>query len=223
MITHDLKNPISSIIGYVSLSNFKKDMTIEDYKEYFNVIGSSAEYMLKVIENLLELSKLENNKLSFVFDDLTIHFVKDKILSNYNNKLISKNIELLFSGNLETIIRTDIAYFMRIIDNLISNAIKFTYPHKKIFFNVSKKGNTTIISIKDEGQGMTEKDLSKIFGKFARLSARPTGDESTSGLGLSIVKDICDKLGIEVAVSSEGKDQGTEFTLTISDIFTDNK
>jgi signal transduction histidine kinase len=101
------------------------------------------------------------------------------------------------------------------IDNLISNAIKYSPIGGKIAVVVSHEHNNTIIRIADQGAGLSPEDLGRLFGRFQRLSAKPTAGESSTGLGLSIVKRIIDMHGGEVTANSEGPGQGSTFTVTL--------
>jgi signal transduction histidine kinase len=101
------------------------------------------------------------------------------------------------------------------IDNLISNAIKYSPIGGKINVVVSQEHNNTIIRIADEGAGLSPEDLGRLFGRFQRLSAKPTAGESSTGLGLSIVKRIIDMHGGKVTADSGGPGQGSTFTVTL--------
>jgi signal transduction histidine kinase len=101
---------------------------------------------------------------------------------------------------------------MQVLDNLISNAVKYSPHHKNIWISSLALGEVVQIRIKDEGQGMTEEDLKRLFGKFAKLSARPTGNEHSTGLGLSIVKRLVESMNGKIWCESEyGK--GATFVL----------
>jgi signal transduction histidine kinase len=101
------------------------------------------------------------------------------------------------------------------IDNLISNAIKYSPIGGKIAVVVSREHNDTIIRIADEGAGLSPEDQGRLFGRFQRLSAKPTAGESSTGLGLSIVKRIIDMHGGKVTADSGGPGQGSTFTVTL--------
>ena len=101
------------------------------------------------------------------------------------------------------------------IDNLISNAIKYSPIGGKIAVVVSHEHDNTIIRVADEGAGLSPEDLGRLFGRFQRLSAKPTAGESSTGLGLSIVKRIIDMHGGEVTADSAGPGQGSTFTVTL--------
>jgi signal transduction histidine kinase len=101
------------------------------------------------------------------------------------------------------------------IDNLVSNAIKYSPVGGKIAVAVSHEKNSTIIRIADEGAGLSPEDIGRLFGRFQRLSAKPTGGESSTGLGLSIVKRIVDMHGGHVTAESNGPGRGSTFTLIL--------
>jgi signal transduction histidine kinase len=101
------------------------------------------------------------------------------------------------------------------IDNLVSNAIKYSPIGGRIGVLVNHEGNKTVIRIADEGAGLSPEDLGRLFGRFQRLSAKPTAGESSTGLGLSIVKRIIDMHGGQVTAESAGPGQGSTFTVIL--------
>jgi signal transduction histidine kinase len=101
------------------------------------------------------------------------------------------------------------------IDNLISNAIKYSPIGGKIVVLVTHEQDNTIIRVADEGAGLSPEDLGRLFGRFQRLSAKPTAGESSTGLGLSIVKRIIDMHGGQVTADSAGPGQGSTFTVIL--------
>src|SRR6476646_3309496 len=101
------------------------------------------------------------------------------------------------------------------IDNLISNAIKYSPISGKISVLAVQQENNTVIRVADEGAGLSPEDLGRLFGRFQRLSAKPTAGESSTGLGLSIVKRIIDMHGGHVTADSAGPGQGSTFTVTL--------
>ncbi|MDP1881910.1 MAG: ATP-binding protein, partial [Bradyrhizobium sp.] len=101
------------------------------------------------------------------------------------------------------------------IDNLVSNAIKYSPIGGRITVVVTHEQDNTVIRIADEGAGLSPEDLGRLFGRFQRLSAKPTAGESSTGLGLSIVKRIIDMHGGEVTADSAGPGQGSTFTVVL--------
>jgi signal transduction histidine kinase len=101
------------------------------------------------------------------------------------------------------------------IDNLVSNAIKYSPIGGRISVVVSHQDNSIVIRVTDEGAGLSPEDLGRLFGRFQRLSAKPTAGESSTGLGLSIVKRIVDMHGGEITADSDGPGTGSTFTITL--------
>jgi signal transduction histidine kinase len=101
------------------------------------------------------------------------------------------------------------------IDNLVSNAIKYSPIGGKITLTVAYEGDHALIHVADQGAGLSPEDIGRLFGRFQRLSAKPTGGESSTGLGLSIVKRIIDMHGGKVAASSAGPGEGSTFTIAL--------
>merc|ERR1711879_217815 len=111
-----------------------------------------------------------------------------------------QNLHVDIEENIETEI--DKVWMRNVIDNLLSNAIKYTYPEKNIWIKLFRKNSQIVFSVMDQGQGFTDKDKEKVFKKFQRLSAKPTGNETSTGLGLFIVKEIVSKHGGNIELKS---------------------
>jgi len=109
----------------------------------------------------------------------------------------------------------DIDRIREAIDNLVSNAIKYSPIGGRISVLVSRDDASIIIRVTDQGAGLSPEDLGRLFGRFQRLSAKPTAGESSTGLGLSIVKRIIDMHGGEVTAESEGPGKGSTFSITL--------
>jgi signal transduction histidine kinase len=129
---------------------------------------------------------------------------------------------LSFQGEPNCMVLIDTDKMREVIDNLISNAIKYSPEGKTITVRVqhskdddAEDTSSVLVSVRDEGQGLTEDDMKKLFGKFQRLSARPTAGESSTGLGLSIVKQLVELHGGKVWAESEGKNKGSIFRIKL--------
>ena len=103
--------------------------------------------------------------------------------------------------------------FYQVLENLLSNSIKFSPQGSKIYLRCNRNTDVTVFEIEDEGPGFSEDDKKKIYSNFAKLSSKPTGNEHTTGLGLSIVKKLCEILKAEIQLNSE-KDKGSKFIIT---------
>ncbi len=212
---HDLKNPLAAIKGFGSMIIDEEEMPRHDIVDFANNIVESSERMFSIITNLLDVNKIEEGKIDVNYERVNIVKMINEIISLNKENARRKNIELVLhiSSPVEEI-ETDKNLVSQIIDNLLSNAIKFSSREKSVIVDVAYKENKLQISVKDEGPGLSNDDKKSLFKKFAKLSARPTGGEHSTGLGLSIVKKISEVIGADIIVESEhGK--GAEFTLIL--------
>lgn len=212
---HDMKNPLTGIILTTTairrnIDRFSKEEIIKRISK----IELIAERMQLIIKNMLDINAIEEGKLNLNIEEFDIRFVLRKIIDEFTLSALQKNIKIEFeSGNERINLRTDGNSLTEILENLLSNAIKYSQAGKKVYLKCSKENDKAIIEIKDEGLGFTEEDKKYMFKKFARLSAKPTGGEHSTGLGLSIVKKLTDILGGEITFESE-PDKGSTFKLS---------
>lgn len=216
MVAHDLRSPIGVAASF-------SDILIEDYDaipktnqlEYLELINSSCNFSLNLIHDFLDASKIEAG----IFDlNLTnqdyLKFVKDNISQD---EILAKNKsqEIILQTDLEIILtRFDANKIQQVFNNLISNAIKYSFPHTKIVIEISETETEIITKISDQGQGIPAEELSKIFNPFQTSSVKPTANEKSIGLGLAIVKKIIEAHHGMVKVESEvGKGSVFSFSL----------
>ena len=216
-IVHDLKSPVATISGLANLCiKVGKDLN-EEQQMYLKFIQQSSNAMLENISILLDNSRIESGnkieELEVGNPYYTIQSTIDKYLIEALNKSIS--IQRIIDKNLP-LVAYDKDLLDRILSNLISNAIKYSPSNTQIKIFTEVLAGRLAIVIKDEGLGMSEEDLGNVFQEFKKLSARPTGKESSTGLGLSITKKLIKELGGEIVARSEGKNKGTEFEFTLN-------
>lgn len=212
IIAHDLKTPFNQIY---SISDFIEQESEGEFAELYGIIKKIATNSSKMIENIVNINSYENNNSPpnlQIFDLEEFYNLKFKAFFKDAER---KNIILVGSCSLDSnYFKSDESFLGRIIDNILSNAIKFSPEHKTIQFNLQKTDQEVIFTIEDEGPGFTKKDMMNTFQKFKKLSARPTGDESSTGLGLSIVKTLTKGLGGTISLDSKDG-MGAKFTLSL--------
>lgn len=199
IVSHDLKNPIGAVRTYAEL--IQSGMYSGD--EILGAAGrieQTSNRMLELVKNLLDVNHLESGgfQLNMVSFDITP--LVEAAVYQYFTPAEAKNIVLNFSNEAEneSIVTVDEQAMTQVLDNLVSNAVKYSPLEKNIFVRLKSSNETVRVEIQDEGPGISEEDMKKLFGKFARLSAQPTGGEHSTGLGLSIVKKMVEAMNGKV-------------------------
>ncbi|OQW92879.1 MAG: hypothetical protein BWK79_13890 [Beggiatoa sp. IS2] len=197
---HDLKNPLAAIQGLADMI----DMSKEEIIDLANMIQISSKQMFELIMNLLNVNSIESGKVQLSLYKLDILPVLRWIINQYTERAKAKNIRLGFQYAQEIYyILGDEGTLRQILDNIVSNAVKYSLHDKNVFVRLSKNQQWVRCEVQDEGPGLNEVDRRKLFGKFTRLTPQPTGDENSTGLGLFIVKKLVEALNGEVWCESE--------------------
>lgn len=193
---HDLKNPLSAIKGLAEeIQEDYAQMSAEEVIEDAGKIRNAAKRMFMLITNLLDVNAIESSKLNIHLEPCNPVKLIQQTLDDYQERARQKQIYLEFhhqAADMECVLDPEI--FLQIMDNLISNAIKYspteTITQVRLFRHVGHMR----CEIEDQGPGFKKEELPKLFGKFARLSAKPTGNEHSTGLGLFIVKKMAEAM-----------------------------
>ena len=203
MVAHDLRSPLDQITGLINVINATNAGKKTKNQEYLDMISYATGRMRGLINRTLNIRNIDRQEigikneafdLSKLADDISDHFIE---LANRKN--ITLHSELQKNG---CIVKADMNYMVQVLENLISNAIKFSPPGKNIRIKTSKNFEKVKLEIIDEGPGIREEDMSKLFKKFQRLAARPTANEDSTGLGLSIVKRFVEAMKGKVSCES---------------------
>ena len=215
MASHDLRNPLTSIQGYSKFLLSKGDQLKEGArKEFLEIIHSASGNMLALVNDLLNLSVIESGKLTLSLKSSSIGELIEERVRLYDYMAQGKNIKLLTSLEDMPECSFDPQRIGQVLDNLLTNAIKFTPPGSKIHISLKRINKRVQVSVRDEGPGIKEEERDKLFLPFGKLSSKPTGGEGGTGLGLAIAKKMIDAHHGEMKVHSEtGK--GTEFSFEI--------
>jgi signal transduction histidine kinase len=169
--------------------------------------------MSDIISNLLDLNAIESGMINLRIGEISIGELFEKTIAEYTQKAEQKNIKLISSVTEETIL-ADKNAVIEVMENLLSNAVKYSSHGKNIYLRAEVKNSLYRIEIKDEGPGLTEEDKKKLFQKFAKLSAKPTAGENSTGLGLSIVKKLVEAMTGSIGCESEAG-QGATFIVEL--------
>jgi signal transduction histidine kinase len=215
VIVHDLNNPLAVIIGYIGLI----ESYIEDplTREYISKVIINAQGMRDSINEILDIHKILRSSFNINLEQFNLIQRIEEISSEWGILAGKKriNISLSLDPGVPYVIG-DRGKFKDVIGNLVSNALKYSPPDTTIDIVTKYLSNGFVkIIIRDQGLGLTEEDKKKVFLSFQKLSSKPTGSETSTGLGLSIVKRLVELMGGEVGAESAGKNKGSSFWFTL--------
>ena len=209
---HDLRNPLSSTRGLAELM-MESELEPEQQREFLETIHRTSDEMLAMVNDLLDVAVIESGKLDLRFKEVDVaRLVKQRIRHQEPNAK-AKDIGLALDAPEKLLASIDSARFSQVVDNLVSNAIKFSPTGTTVAVGLRAAGGTFVFDVSDQGPGMSEDDRKLLFRSFQKLSARPTGGEKSTGLGLAIVKKIVDAHHGTIEVDS-APGRGTRFTVT---------
>jgi signal transduction histidine kinase len=200
IIAHDLKNPLTTSLSVIGLLNSEKNK--EDQGEYLGLLKKSLKRMNSLVSKILEIKVLESSSFKTTYTKVDLKQVTEQVISTLKIQSDNKNIQIV--SDLDKVVaHLDRSLMVQIIDNLLSNAIKFSNHHTKVQVRLKHVNQTIRFEFDDEGPGIKEEDIPVLFQKFQKLHAQPTGGESSTGLGLSIVKKYVEAMEGKVWCESE--------------------
>lgn len=205
---HDLKNPLSAIQGASELIETDYDeMPKIELIDMARMISTASQQMFDLITNILDVNVIESGKINISLKTIDMLPILQSLISQYKPRAKAKNITLQateifqMQQTLTAFVDQDLVY--QVLDNLISNALKYSPPGKNIYVRLNQCENHLRCLIQDEGPGLSEQDKAKLFQKFCRLTAQPTAEEHSTGLGLFIVKKLVNAMNGSVWCESE--------------------
>ncbi|PKL89297.1 MAG: hypothetical protein CVV23_06040 [Ignavibacteriae bacterium HGW-Ignavibacteriae-2] len=215
IIAHDLKNPFITLLGFTdALIDDYSSMSKEEHLEYLKQIRNTSKFSFQLLENLLQWSRSQSGKLQNDPVVFNLRDILEEVISLNINIAISKKIELINEITYDLSVIADKDMVKTVLRNLIGNAIKFTDNRGKIIVSANINGRFAEISVEDDGMGISEKNLQKLFDIDKFHSTNGTRNEQGTGLGLILCKEFAEKNNGEIWVESEfGK--GSKFTFTL--------
>ncbi len=211
IVAHDLKNPLTSALTMADLIKKRPpDDLHSDRQHTFGLIRRSLIRMQEMINKILDIKAIDEEKVNLELEAINVKQVMYYVVELFEEKLSQKDLQLM-TDIKESYVLVDRNYFTQILENLVSNAIKFSARGKRIYIKTFNFEEKCRIMVKDEGPGLNEADMKKLFLEFKPLSAQPTDGESSTGLGLSIVKKFADLMKGRVWCESENGKGATFF------------
>ena len=216
-VAHDLKNPLGVILGrtemlteLIGAGSPKENITAQ-----VEHIRDATRRLTSMVDHLISDAMADAFDITIRREPVDVASLVAEVTDANLPSAVNKQQTIAVSAPPNFVTMCDSDRIREAIDNLVSNAIKYSPIGGKIMVGVTHEGSNTVIRIADEGAGLSPEDLGRLFGRFQRLSAKPTAGESSTGLGLSIVKRIIDMHGGHVTAESAGPGRGSTFTVTL--------
>jgi signal transduction histidine kinase len=210
IVTHDLSNPLTAISGYTQLINLKVKQP-EQVLKYTGQIQEAVSQMQARIHHWLKVSADETSIRQAGKKEVCLNALIRNVLETMRVFVEKKSQKIVFSEFATATVLADAQLLYEVIENLVSNAIKYSPPETTIQVSLTVNETNGVIEVKDEGNGLSEEDMKKLFGKFQTLSSKPTMGERSTGIGLFIAKQIVELHQGKIWAASEGKGKGATF------------
>jgi signal transduction histidine kinase len=216
IISHDLKGAIGGFLTQTEfLSEDFNNLAPHDMLDLLKRMNQSSKQLYSLLENLLEWSKTQTGKIEPKPEKFNLSDLIEETISLFKNHLLDKEVKIISNIETEINVFADFNMISTVLRNIILNAIKFSYPKSTININVEINISKVSIEIKDEGVGMLEKDMKKLFDIGQSFSNPGTNREKGSGLGLIICKEFVEQNGGKIKVNSKYK-EGSSFVFTLN-------
>lgn len=188
---HDLRNPIGSINSLCELMIEESWLSSDEQRDFLKLIHEASGRLLELLSELLDIAKIESGKISLNSKLFNLADTIKKCLKLNSLLAIKKNINLVFNvAEFVPEVKADELKIEQVVNNLVTNAIKYSYPNSVVNISIFRDARNVIVGIKDAGVGIKQAELDSLFKPFKKLSGRPTDNEKSTGLGLYIVKNI---------------------------------
>lgn len=220
--SHDLRNPLVSIRGISQYLDSEKFGPLnEGQKELVSTIIQASESMLTLVEDLMDVSMFESGQMRLNPEINSLERLVDHAIRLHSPNASKKGIQLgKTNGSGDSAAELDQKPVSRVIDNLISNAVKFSNPDTRIRLVLDSDDSTVSLKVEDEGPGIPEEEFHALFKEFGRTSNLPTGGESSSGIGLFVCQRIMQRHGGQISAENRSEG-GARFTITFKRKLTD--
>lgn len=212
-LAHDIKTPLTSMIGYLSILDEIDDMPKKKQKNYISIALDKSYRLEDLINELFDVARFNSEKIVLEKEKLNLNLMLEQIIDDFYPTLRELNKSIKLNYNEPISINGDPDKLSRVFNNLIKNAISYSKEESEIVINLKKDNNNAIVEVINKGKQISKEKLSKIFEKFYRLDSARTSRTGGSGLGLAIAKDIVElHNGTIIAESNE---EETTFQVTL--------
>ncbi|MGM0508874.1 MAG: ATP-binding protein [Fusobacteriota bacterium] len=211
--SHDLRSPVSVLKMYSEcILEDHADTMDPEVLDFTKSVNKRSTFLIELLSEILDLNKIESGIVDLNLTEIKYNNFVEEVIKLNRRLAKQKNIKIFLENNIKDLkIKIDKSKIEQVINNILSNAIKYSFKNKNIFIEITKNKKYIITKIKDQGQGIPEDEVNKIFDKFVTTSVKATDGETSTGLGLAIVKKIIEVHHGKIKVSSKFG-EGSTFT-----------
>lgn len=203
ILAHDMRAPLNQMQALSQILVDESSNLDQEQHTTINHIKDASVRLAKMISNILDVDAIEGSRINFIPENAQVMPLVQQVIDTFKIPAAQKNISLTLTGDENLQIQIDTLYMTQVLENLVSNALKFSDEGTKVEVVVSSENDKVRITVKDQGPGISEQDQANLYKKFQRLTARPTRNEGSIGLGLAIVKQYVELMGGRVWCESE--------------------
>lgn len=205
-LAHDIKTPLTSMIGYLSLLSEIKDMPQEQRNRYIGIALDKSYRLEYLINELFDVARFNSEKIVLEKEEINLNLLLEQIADDFYPTLKEMNKKINFTSDEKTILYADPDKLSRVFNNLIKNAVNYSKENTDIDISILNKENQATVKITNKGKQIPKEKLDKIFEKFYRLDSSRTSKTGGSGLGLAIAKEIVELHGGRIYAESDMKE-----------------
>ncbi len=205
-LAHDIKTPLTSMIGYLSLLSEIKDMPQEQRNRYIGIALDKSYRLEYLINELFDVARFNSEKIVLEKEEINLNLMLEQIADDFYPTLKEMNKKINFTSDEKTILYADPNKLSRVFNNLIKNAVNYSKENTDIDISILNKENQATVKITNKGKQIPKEKLDKIFEKFYRLDSSRTSKTGGSGLGLAIAKEIVELHGGRIYAESDMKE-----------------
>lgn len=215
-MAHDLKTPLTSVLGYLKLLNDEKEISDEVRDHYMEIVLKKATRLDDLVNEFFEVTRMGSTQAVLTAEPVNFYRMIEQLVYEFHPIFATKKLQYKLSGDKDIFVRIDTDKIVRVIDNLLKNAVNYSYPSTTIYIDLKRKDKKCICTILNHGKTIPKEKLDHIFERFYRVD----DDDLGTGLGLVIVKQMIEMHG--GTITCESRSEKVQFTFTLPIVRTPN-
>lgn len=204
-LAHDLKTPLTSVIGYLTLLRDEEEISAQLQQKYLSISLEKAQRLEDLINEFFEITRFNLSNIELQYSQVSLTRLLEQLTFEFKPMLLEKNLDCRLNIASDMMIRCDSDKLQRVFDNLLRNALFYSYEDSCITINASREGDSTVITFSNKGDSIPQAKLERIFEQFYRLDSSRSTNSGGAGLGLAIARQIVELHGGSICATSQGE------------------